>query len=75
MDKDTRHWRNLAISAAATVGLLVARVLAGQPLANRHVLRNWLDETLDDEVQRRLQACETSIQELWRAHNDGQGSG
>ena len=68
-----RHWRNLAISAAATVGLLVARALAGRPLASRHVLRNWLEETLDDEVQRRLAACETSIQELWRAHNERQG--
>lgn len=70
MDKGARQWRALAISAAGTVGLLVARVLIGRPLANHHVARDWLGETIDDQIERRLAACESSVQELWRAHNE-----
>lgn len=72
MDKEARQWRALAVSAAATVGLLVARVLIGRPLASHHVTRNWLGETLDDQIERRLAACESSVQELWKAHNERQ---
>lgn len=35
-------------------------------------LTNWLGETANDELRRRLEACEISIRELWDAHNSRQ---
>ena len=54
--------------AGAAVGLIVS--LAFEMLAGRDgPVTDWLGETLDEQLQRRLAACETSVQELWKAHN------
>ena len=65
--REARSWRRLALSAAGTVALLTARIWAAWPSAGP--VRGWLGETLDDELWRRLRACEASIQNLWEAHN------
>jgi hypothetical protein len=35
--------------------------------------RNWLGETVEQEMARRLAACESSVRELWAAHNERKG--
>lgn len=70
-DRETRAWKRLAVSAAGAVALLTARVLYGRPLLDGGVVRNFMGETLEDQLYRRLNACEESIRNLWEAHNSG----
>lgn len=68
MDHETRTWQRLAILASATIGLLIARVWRGRPLAT-----NWLGETPEQVIERRLAACEAHLQDLEeRLHGNAQ---
>lgn len=63
-------WRRLAIAAAATIVLLVARVLTGRPLlAGPPAAPSWLGETPEAELQRRLGACEANLANVWEVLN------
>lgn len=60
----------LLAAAVATIVLLVARVLLGRPLLRPAAApANWLGETPDAEVRRRLGACEANLANVWEVLN------
>ncbi len=68
-------WPRLAIAAAVTIILLVARVIVGRPLVRRAAAPvNWLGETPERELQRRVAACEANLGNVWEVLNGGNAS-
>ena len=62
--------RRLLVAAVATIVLLVARVLLGRPLARRAgPVTDWLGESPDRELRRRLGAVEANLANVWEELN------
>ena len=71
MKRDRNDWRRLAIGASGAITLLVARLVlihAGGSRSTWEIVRGFckdpFGETHDEEIERRLSACEAHLQTL-----------
>ena len=85
MDRETRTWRRLAVAGAVSAGLLVIRMVmirAGETRSAFEIVRqtfrqpgqpveedDLFNETWQQQVERRLAACESNAAEVGELRN------